>query len=147
MRYGKSGRTDLFAKLFVRHFNSQPKAGKIRDLCELEILHTINPFIFIRGVRTLECRLYMGEKLEILKARNYNTRFLINDSSDIYGPCQHRTKFHRFHCTDELYEIQKNSPNANLPQRRNLLCLNKRAPQQELTSAVRQIKTVRGIKI
>ena len=101
--------TDSFAKHMVRHFDSIPKAGQIRDLCTFEIIRAINPFSFMRGIRTYECRLCMEEKVEILKAKKNNPRTLINENSDIYGPCRHRTKFHRYLCTDELCESEKNS--------------------------------------
>ena len=101
--------TDYFAKHKVRHFDSKPTAGQVRDLCTFEIIRTINPFSFMRGIRTYECRLCMEEKVEILKAKKNNPRTLINENSDIYGPCRHRTKFHRYLCTDELCESEKNS--------------------------------------
>ena len=135
MWFSKSKHTDSFAKHFVRHFISQPKAGQIREVCNLKILYTFNPFSFTRGARTFECRLCMGEKMEILDARKKNAKCLINKNSDIYGPCRHRTKFHRFPCTDELCESKKNSSSASLPLRQSLLCLNKRARQQYLNYA------------
>ena len=82
--------------------------------------------------------------MEILKAKQKNQRFLLNDNTDIYGPCRHRTKFHRFHCTDELCESEKNGKYARPNKRRNLTCMRKRrAPLAELTNVTRSREKVR----
>ena len=142
--FRKGKHTDTFAKHFVRHFNSQPTAGQIREKCEFKIIRTINPFSFMRGIRTFECRLCMEEKIEIVEAKQNNPRNLMNDNSDIYGPCRHRTKFHRFQRTDELCESEKNSNGTRKNLRRNLICLQentkkkkrkrKRAPFRDTTN-------------
>ena len=54
---------DSFAKHMVRHFDSKPSAEQVRDLCTFEIVRAINPFRFIRGVCTYDCRLCMEYNL------------------------------------------------------------------------------------
>ena len=69
----------------------------------------------------------MEEKVEILKAKKNNPRTLINENSDIYGPCRHRSKFHRYRCTDELCESEKNSSKyKKAKSRRNVIRRNKK---------------------
>ena len=93
----------------VRHFDSKPSAGQVRDLCTFEIVMTINPFSFMSGVWSYECRLFMEEKVEILKAKIDNLQSLNNENLDIYGPCRNRAKFRMYLFIGELCEIKKNS--------------------------------------
>ena len=86
----------------VRHFDSKPSAGQLPDLCTFEIVMTINPFSFMSGVWSYECRLFMEEKVEILKARIDNPQSLNNENLDIYGPCRHRAKFRMYFFIGEL---------------------------------------------
>ena len=101
--YKKGVRTDSFAKHFTRHFNENPTYREIRDLCSFKILQTVNPFSFMKNVRSYECRLCLAEKSWIVKMKQ--AKNIINENSEIYGPCRHRAKFHRFlhSCTDESH--------------------------------------------
>ena len=98
--------TDSFAKHFAGHFSTKPTTGQIRELCEFKILSRINPFSFTKGIRTHGCRLCMAEKAALVSEK-YKGKNLINDNYEIYGPCRHRSKFHRFPCTDERNRREK----------------------------------------
>ena len=81
----------------------------------------------------------MEEKVEILKAKMDNPGTLINESSDIHGPCRHRSKFHRYLFTDELCESEKNSSKyKKAKSRRNVIRRNKkRLSLVNITNTVR----------
>ena len=93
----------------MRHFDSKPSAGQVRDVCTFEIVTTINPFSFMSGVWSYECRLFMEEKVEILKAKIDNLQSLNNENLDIYGPYRNRAKFRMYLCIGELCDIEKNN--------------------------------------
>ena len=63
----------------------------------------------MKNIRSYSCRLCMAEKSWIVKSRTRCS--LINSDSEIYGPCRHKSKFHRFlatcDCTDEHGECEK----------------------------------------
>ena len=103
--------TDSFAKHFAQHFDSKPTPAEIRAKCDFSVLQQVNPFSFMKRVRTYNCILCLGEKSWIAKKRQ---KFrIINENSEIYGSCKHRAKFHRFSsCTDEHGECEKSRPTA-----------------------------------
>ena len=45
------------------------------------------------------CVLCMKERLEILRRWKSNKNKLINDKHEMFGPCQCKTRFHRFYRT------------------------------------------------
>ena len=90
--YTQCMHTNSFAKHFVRHFSEKPSASQVREICKFEILRTINPFSFMRGIRTYKCRLCVEEKIEMISARKANPRNLMNENRDIYGPLQARNE-------------------------------------------------------
>ena len=97
-RLGK--RTDTFARHFVRHFRTKPKPVEVRALCRFKVLKEIEPFGFMKKVKTDECKLCMAERLAILKGKQKGYK-LINENSELHGPCRHCARFHRFNGTDE----------------------------------------------
>ena len=102
-------RTDTFARHFATHFSTTPKAADVRKKCSFKILQSINPFSYMKGVRTEDCRLCNAEKLWLFK-KKAKTK-VINENSEIYGPCRHTAKFHRFprSSTDERSKREKSS--------------------------------------
>ena len=107
--FRKGVRTDTFARHFSRFFSTKPTAGQIRSLCDFKILESVNVFSFMKNVRSYSCRLCMAEKCWIVKSKQKYS--LINSDTEIYGPCRHKSKFHRFlatcDCTDEHGECEK----------------------------------------
>ena len=63
----------------------------------------------MKKVRTNECRLCMAEKCEIVTGKMKGVK-LLNENFEIYGPCKHRTRFHRFRSTDEHQARCEKSP-------------------------------------
>ena len=58
-------------------------------------------------MRTPECKLCMAEKCELV-SRLHKGKRVMNANSEIYGPCRHKARFHRFHqSTDERGEREK----------------------------------------
>ena len=54
------------------------------------------------GFKTPNCSLCTKERIAILRASKENPNTLINSSTEIFGACRHKSKFHRF--------IRKDSP-------------------------------------
>ena len=61
----------------------------------------------------LNCSLCMKERLEILKLSRYDPAIIINNSSEFYGACRHRPRFHRYptnctpHSTDDKHSSER----------------------------------------
>ena len=53
----------------------------------------------MKSHKTLGCTLCMKERLEILRRWKSDKNKLINDKHEMYGPCQCKTRFHRFYRT------------------------------------------------
>ena len=72
----------------------------IRNIVEVDILWKGNTISHMKKFGTNQCGLCMRERLAILSTmRNdelNNKNLLINASSELYGACRHRTRFHRF---------------------------------------------------
>lgn len=101
MDWFQSGKqTDTFAKHFVRHFKKKPSAAEVREKCQFRVLKMVNPFSYMKKVRSYECKLCMAEKVTII-SRFKEWKRIINANSEIYGPCRHNSRFHRFQSTDE----------------------------------------------
>ena len=105
--FRKGTQTDTFAKHFVRHFRSVPTANDVRQKCEMKILQQINPFGFVKRVRSHSCQLCNVERYWLIKARMKGDK-LMNANSEIYGACRHQSSFHRFQLsTDERRRWEK----------------------------------------
>ena len=100
--------TDTFAKHMIQHFTRKPTNEKIRNLCKFQVINSINPFSFTKKARSHDCRLCLAEKSKLVWKR-LNKVPLMNANSEIYGPCRHNPRFHRFpkKRTDELGESEK----------------------------------------
>ena len=71
----------------------------------------------------------------------------MNDNSEIYGPCRHRSKFHRFPCTVDRNTREKDLVPYNFICCSNNTCLNlnanpKRTPLKDRTNEGNSQKTV-----
>ena len=97
------------AKHFAQHFEEPPKPKEIREVMELNIIKKLNPISVSKSFKKMSCRLCMAERLEILKRTKFKPQTLINSSSEIYGACRHKTKFHRYvkHATPSADELGK----------------------------------------
>lgn len=105
--FRKGTQTDTFAKHFVGHFESVPAANDVHQKCEMKILQRINPFGFVKRVRSHKCQLCLTERYWLIKSRMKGDK-LRNANSEIYGACRHQSSFHRFQLiTDERRRREK----------------------------------------
>ena len=67
---------------------------------KVSILWQGKPISSMKTFRKLNCNLCMNERLQILNASRADkllkTKKLINSSTEIYGVCRHKPKFHRY---------------------------------------------------
>ena len=67
---------------------------------KVSILWQGKPISSMKTFRKLNCNLCMNERLQILNASQADkllkTKKLINSSTEIYGLCRHKPKFHRY---------------------------------------------------
>ena len=70
----------------------------------------------VRHFGTVNCRICMREKLEILRHSFDPDVNLNNSRSEIHGSCQHKPRFHRFSADDSV-EDEKVRPQNLIPTR------------------------------
>ena len=67
---------------------------------KVSILWQGKPISNMKTFGKLNCTLCMRERMELLKAKNLDkmrkNKYLINSSTEVYGACRHKPKFHRF---------------------------------------------------
>ena len=98
--------SDSFAAHFASHFENKDKNNKnieikdIRNLIKMSILWKGKPISCNKSFGKLNCYLCMNERIQILKSirrdMNSKERRLINNNTEIFGSCRHKTKFHRY---------------------------------------------------
>ena len=68
----------------------------------------------------------MKERLEILKLSRYDPAIIINNSSEFYGACRHRPRFHRYptnctpHSTDDEHSSERVSTRDSINSQNSL---------------------------
>ena len=102
--------SDSFAKHFATHFQNRTTkltAGEARRKVKVSILWQGKPISCNKSFGKLNCSLCMKERLEILKLSRNDPAIIINNSSEFYGACRHKPRFHRYltnctpHSTDD----------------------------------------------
>ena len=95
--------SDSFANHFAKHFTDDQgvKRCDVRKHMSVDILWKGNPITCMKTYGTNHCVLCMEERCAILKQWNEDKSKLINNRSELYGGCRHRTRFHR---------LKKNGP-------------------------------------
>jgi hypothetical protein len=96
---GGSCGSDAFAKHFGSHVRHASNSNEARTI----IKSILDPTILWQGERikcmksatTLKCTLCMQERKELMKRFRIDRGKMINDNSEIYGPCMCKTNFHR----------------------------------------------------
>jgi len=93
----KGKRTTSFADHFASHFQNtnQVTIGEIREIVTVEIVWKGNPIGCMKTFGKKTCALCMRERLAIIDSFRWDRKKLINSNSEIYGACQHKTRFHR----------------------------------------------------
>ena len=100
----KNKTSDSFAKHFAQHFpNRQEKLtiGEARTYVKIAIEWQGNPISCNKSFGNLNCSLCMHERLIILKHSRKDPSKIINTSTEFYGACRHKPRFHRYpdNCT------------------------------------------------
>ena len=97
--------SDSFAKHFATHHRDRSTkltAGEARRQVKVSIVWQGKPISCNKSFSKLNCSLCMKERLEILKLSREDPAIIIIDSSEFYGACRHKPRFHRYttNCTD-----------------------------------------------
>ena len=126
----KDKTSDSFAKHFASHHrNKQTRltAGEARKHLEVSILWQGKPISCNKSFGMLNCSLCMKERLEILKLSRIDPASIINSSTEFYGACRHKPRFHRYpsnctpHSTDDELESSERVNARDLINSRNPL--------------------------
>ena len=75
--------------------------GEARTVVKMSIEWQGNPISCNKSFGTLNCSLCMHERLIILKNSRNDPSKIINTSTEFYGACRHKPRFHRYpdNCT------------------------------------------------
>ena len=97
--------SDLFASHFASyHINRKHKltTEEARKHVKITILWQGKSISSNKLFGKLNCSLCMKERLEILKFSRKTPHLLINSSTEFYGACRHKPRFHRYlsNCTE-----------------------------------------------
>ena len=103
------------------HSDPRPSPKTLREKMEFSILWQGNPVAVQKSFGTKSCYLCMKERTHILKGMYSNAHSMINNNSEIYSSCRHKTRFHRFPHnstgTDESTRGRKScSPSPSSPE-------------------------------
>ena len=97
---GGYARADAFAKYFGNLCRSCNNSNEVRRMMKKIMIPTIlwqgDGIRCMKSSRTLQCKICMVERKEILSRFRADKNMIINDNSDIYSSCKCGSKFHRF---------------------------------------------------
>jgi hypothetical protein len=94
----KGVKSDLFASHFTYHCKRgvKPTSDKLLKMMKVKIVWQGNAISCMKSFGKLNCSLCMWERIEILRTICQEEWRIINHCNEIYGACQHKTRFHRF---------------------------------------------------
>ena len=103
LRLLKNGhKSDSFAAHFEQHFNTTTSRTYLRKYMTFKVVKQLNLIGAMKTFTKPNCNICMEERLTILKKLRDKRVTIMNENSDIYGACRHKTFFHRFFLsTDE----------------------------------------------
>jgi hypothetical protein len=81
---------------FATNPNPNPTSDEIRKMMKVKIIWQGNAISCMKSFGKLNCSLCMRERIEILRTICQEEWKIINHCNEIYGACQHKTRFHRF---------------------------------------------------
>ena len=91
---------DAFAKHFAQHCRELPNKNAVKAWLKENVEPTIlwqgDRIRCMKSSRTLQCKICMMERKEILKHFQEDKSSVINDNSDIFSSCKCRSRFHKF---------------------------------------------------
>ena len=127
--YGSGGYkgADAFSKHFANLCkecnNSNQVRQKMKEIMTPTILWQGDGIRCMKSSRTLQCKICMVERKEILSRFRSDKSKIINDNSDIYSSCKCGSKFHKFvrtiPTTLKKRLTQKKSPSKNSPKKKS----------------------------
>jgi hypothetical protein len=96
--------TDSFARQVAKHCSHLTSSNAVRKWCR----ENIRPSIIYQGDRlkcmksamTMNCKMCMVERKEILQRMKADKHKIINDNSDIFARCSCKCRFHKFFRND-----------------------------------------------
>ena len=110
---------DAFAKHFAELCKdcttSNEVKAKLKKIVDVSIIWTGDRLRCMKSARTLDCRICMAEREEILARMRANPDKVINDRSEIFGSCNCRTNFYKLSRLDptlRTHLMQKKSPHS-----------------------------------
>ena len=96
-------KSDSFAAHFVQHFNTTTSYTDLRKYMTFKVVKQLNPIGAMKTFTTPKCNICMKERLTILKKVCDKRVTIMNNNSEIYGACRHKTTLHWFGLsTDDL---------------------------------------------
>ena len=96
-------KTDAFAKHFVKLcqdcYTSNSVRARLKEVVEPTIIWQGDRIRCMKSSWTLQCKICMVERKEILHRLKTNKHLVINDNSDIYSSCKCGSRCHKFNRT------------------------------------------------
>jgi hypothetical protein len=94
----KGTKSDSFATHFAQHCKKEvkPTSNELRKMMKVKIVWQGNAISCMKSFGKLNCSLCMQERIEILCTICQEEWKIINHCNEIYGACQHKTRFYRF---------------------------------------------------
>ena len=89
-------KSDLFAAHFVQHFKTTTSCTDLRKYMTFKVVNQLNPIGEMKTFTKPNFNLCMQERLTILKNLCEKRVTVMNNNSEIYGACRHKTAFHQF---------------------------------------------------
>ena len=89
-------KSDSFAAHFEQHFNTTTSRTDLRKYMKFKVIKQLNPIGAIKTSTKPNCNICMQERLTILKKLRDKRVTIMNNNSEIYWACQHKTTFHWF---------------------------------------------------
>ena len=97
LRLLKNGqKSDSFAAHFEHHFDSTTSSTDIRKYIPFEAVKELNPIGAMKNIMKPNCNLCMEGRLTILKKLRDKRITIMDNNSEIYGACRHKTTFRQF---------------------------------------------------
>jgi hypothetical protein len=111
---GGYARADAFAKHFADHCRDCNSSNEVRK----KLKQIVSPTIIWQGdtircmktARTLQCKICMTERKEILHRFRSDKTKIMNDNSDIYSSCKCKGRFHKFGRKLRIETLRTRSP-------------------------------------
>ena len=89
-------KSDSFAAHSEQHFNTTTSHTDLRKYMMLKVVKQINPIGAMKTFTKPNWNLCIQERLTILKNLRDKRVTVMNNNSDIYWACRHKTILHRF---------------------------------------------------